>query len=62
MSDWTVRHRPYTDPDTGTESTLYEVMCPHPNRRSDSYRVACYSDEAAAVEHARTHRKPYGYG
>ena len=62
VKDWTVRRRPYTDPETGTKSTLYEVMCPHPNHRGDSYRVACYGDEAAAVERARTHGKPPGYG
>ena len=54
--------RPYTDPDTGTEYTLYEVKCPHPNPMYPPYRVACYGDEKAALEHARTHRQPPGYG
>ena len=62
MSEWHVQPRPYTDPETGTEYTLYEVMCPHPNSMYPHYRVACYSDEKAAQEHARTHRRPHGYG
>jgi len=74
MSDWFVE--PYTDcdPDSGNERTVFKVMCPTPETWpngkqwrgtgcwGDAYDVARYSDEAAAIEHARTHRKPYGYG
>jgi hypothetical protein len=30
LSDWFVRQRRYSDPDTGAESVIYEVMCPTP--------------------------------
>jgi hypothetical protein len=61
-----VKPREYTDPETGTESTLYEVMAPSPDSVrgawGDHYRIACYGDEAAAEEHARTGCRPHGYG
>lgn len=62
MSERYVKPRPYTDPETGTEGTLYEVMQPHPNPANPDYRIACYGDEAAAQSHADTGRTPIGYG
>jgi hypothetical protein len=74
MGDWFVEPYTYFDPDTGEKSTLFKVMCPTPKTWpggqpwrgtgcwGNAYRVACYSDKSAAEEHARTHRKPYGYG
>jgi len=61
-SEWAVQPYAWSDPETGVEDTLWDVMCPHPNGIDPPYRVARYGDEAAAIEHARTHQTPPGYG
>lgn len=61
-----VRPHSYTDPDTGVTSTLWDVMAESPDSAKASwgehYRIARYSDQAAAEEHARTGQRPHGYG
>jgi hypothetical protein len=56
----------YSDPETGSRATLWDVMSPSPDSVKavwgDYYRIARYSDKPAAEEHARTGRRPHGYG
>jgi hypothetical protein len=58
----------FHDVETGEPRLAFDVMAQLPGHikraagQPDWYLIARYSDRAAADEHARTGRKPYGYG
>lgn len=63
-----LRVEPYAffDPDSEEERTLWDVQAPSPESVKEAwgtyYLIARYNNREAAEEHARTRRKPPGYG
>lgn len=68
MGNLHVRQYTYYDADTGAKRTAWDVMNESPESVKNTgawgehYLIARYGDKAVAEEHARTGRKPYGYG